>query len=224
MNETSCALLEKQGQTHKQHCPWTPTHIYTYDGRKTKTCIHLLCVDTEWCLEDLPSTIANRCELWERDEGIHTINMSWWWWWWWWWCHRIAHKKYCDFFKKSPWLSVDVKPRLQFLRNFSSIVLVVILEILANTHNGISSSYSENIHIVHYIGLMSKVFINGPGDLGSIPGQVIPKTQKIVLDATLFNTQNYKVRVKWSNPGNGVAPSPTQCCSYWKGSLRVTLN
>ena len=31
-------------------------------------------------------------------------------------------------------------------------------------------------------------------------------------------------RVKWSNPGKGVAPSPTPCCSsYRKGSLRVTL-
>ena len=27
------------------------------------------------------------------------------------------------------------------------------------------------------IGLMSRVFANGPGDRGSIPGQVIPKTQ-----------------------------------------------
>ena len=32
-------------------------------------------------------------------------------------------------------------------------------------------------------------------------------------------------RVKWSNPGNDVAPSPTpRCCSYWKGWLRVTLD
>ena len=35
------------------------------------------------------------------------------------------------------------------------------------------------------IGLMSRVFTNGPGDLGSIPGRVIPKTQKMVLDAAL---------------------------------------
>ena len=28
---------------------------------------------------------------------------------------------------------------------------------------------------------MVRVFINGPGDLGSIPGDVIPKTQKMVL-------------------------------------------
>ena len=43
---------------------------------------------------------------------------------------------------------------------------------------------------------MVRVFVNGPGDLGSIPGWVIPKTQKMVLDATLLNTQLYKVRIK----------------------------
>ena len=37
---------------------------------------------------------------------------------------------------------------------------------------------------------------NDPGDLGSIPGRVIPKTQKMVLDASLLNTQHYKVRIK----------------------------
>ena len=43
---------------------------------------------------------------------------------------------------------------------------------------------------------MSRVFANGPGDWGSIPSQVIPKTQKMVLDATLLNTQHYNVRIK----------------------------
>ena len=43
---------------------------------------------------------------------------------------------------------------------------------------------------------MVRVFANSPGDLGSIPGRVIPKTQKMVLDATLLNTQHYKVRIK----------------------------
>ena len=43
---------------------------------------------------------------------------------------------------------------------------------------------------------MSRVFANGPEDRGSIPGQVIPKTQKMVLDAALLNTQHYKVRIK----------------------------
>ena len=40
------------------------------------------------------------------------------------------------------------------------------------------------------------MFANGPGDQGSIRGQVIPKTQKIVLDAALLNTHHYKVRIK----------------------------
>ena len=38
------------------------------------------------------------------------------------------------------------------------------------------------------IGLMSTVFANGLGDWDSIPGQVILKTQKMVVDAALFNS------------------------------------
>ena len=71
------------------------------------------------------------------------------------------------------------------------------------------------------------MFANGPGDLGSIPGRVIPKTQKMVLDASLLNTQHYKVRIKGKveQSREGVAPSPTPwCSSYRKGSLRVTLD
>ena len=47
-----------------------------------------------------------------------------------------------------------------------------------------------------YFGIMVRVFANGPEDLGSIPGRIIPKTQKIILDVTLLNTQHYKVRIK----------------------------
>ena len=43
---------------------------------------------------------------------------------------------------------------------------------------------------------MVRVFVNGLGDLGSIPSRVIPKTQKMVLDAILLNTRHYKVRIK----------------------------
>ena len=41
---------------------------------------------------------------------------------------------------------------------------------------------------------MSWVFANGPR--GDNPGRVIPKTQKMVLDAALLSTQYYKVRIK----------------------------
>ena len=62
-----------------------------------------------------------------------------------------------------------------------------------------------------------RVFANGPGDLGSIPGRVIPKTQKIVRDASLLKLSiiRYGSRVRWSNPGKGVAPSPTPRCSSY---------
>ena len=51
--------------------------------------------------------------------------------------------------------------------------------------------------LVHVpIGLISRMFINGPEDRGSIPGRVIPKIQKMLLDAALLSTQHYMVRIK----------------------------
>ena len=46
------------------------------------------------------------------------------------------------------------------------------------------------------IGQAVQVFTNDPGNQGLIPGWVIPKTQKMVLDASLLNTQHYKVWIK----------------------------
>ena len=43
---------------------------------------------------------------------------------------------------------------------------------------------------------MIRVFANSPEDRDSIQGRVIPKTQKMALDAALINTQLYKVRIK----------------------------
>ena len=52
------------------------------------------------------------------------------------------------------------------------------------------------LYIIPYIGMMVRVFANGPKDLRSIPGRVIPKSPKMVLDASLLNTQQYKIRIK----------------------------
>ena len=56
-------------------------------------------------------------------------------------------------------------------------------------------SHTNNLYT---IGLEGRVFANGPGDRGSIPGhvRVIPKTLKMVLDTSLLNTQRYKVHIK----------------------------
>ena len=57
----------------------------------------------------------------------------------------------------------------------------------------------------------SRVFANGPGNLGSIPGRVIPKTQKIVLDTPLLNTQHYKARIKGKVEQSRVSSSTFSC-------------
>ena len=46
------------------------------------------------------------------------------------------------------------------------------------------------------IGLVGRVFANGPGDVGSILVCVIPNTLKMILDTTLLNTQQYKVGIE----------------------------
>ena len=51
------------------------------------------------------------------------------------------------------------------------------------------------------------------------------KKRYLMLHCLTLGIKRYGSRVKWSNPGKGVTPSPTpQCCSYWKGSLWVTLD
>ena len=57
------------------------------------------------------------------------------------------------------------------------------------------------------ISLKNRVFTNGIGDQGWIPGQDIPKTQKMVLDAILLNPKHYKVRIK------GKVEQPREWCS-----------
>ena len=62
---------------------------------------------------------------------------------------------------------------------------------------------------------------------GSIPGWVIPKTQKIVLDTSFLKTQRYKVQIKGkvNNQEKGVASFTTLWySSYRKGSLRFALD
>ena len=83
------------------------------------------------------------------------------------------------------------------------------------------------LFFIFTIGPVGRVFANGPGDRGSIPGRVIPKTLKMVLDTSLLNTQQYKVRieskVEQSRERISALPTP-RCSSYCKGSLVVALD
>ena len=73
------------------------------------------------------------------------------------------------------------------------------------------------ISATRLIGFVGRVFANGPGDLGSIPGHIIPKNLEMLLDTALLNPaiKGYASRIKWNNPGKGVAPSPTPRCSSY---------
>ena len=112
--------------------------------------------------------------------------------------------------------------------NFSLYVVKVLnentfLNVYNLTSRGLEGKWIVRC-IVLDIGLGVRVFANGP-----VQSQVesYAKTQKMVLDASLLNTQHYKVRIKGKveQSREGVAPTPTPwCSSYRKGSLRVTLN
>ena len=72
-------------------------------------------------------------------------------------------------------------------------------------------------HTYWLIGLVGRVFTNDPGDLGSVPGHVLPKTLKWYLIPPCLTLSNirYVSRVKKSNQRKRVAPSPTpRCCTY----------
>ena len=63
-----------------------------------------------------------------------------------------------------------------------------------------------------FIGLMGRVSANDPGDLSSVLGCVIPKSLKMVLDASLLNTQ-HKVVAKIMKTERGGLPfkRPRMC-------------
>ena len=84
---------------------------------------------------------------------------------------------------------------------YEYIYIYIYIYLFMNIHEYKSLKINEYIYICIYIyiytllikpdiGLAVRVFANGLGDLGSIPGRVIPKTQNMVLDASLLNTQH----------------------------------
>ena len=86
---------------------------------------------------------------------------------------------------------------LFFVRNRMNCYIHYDIQVFLNRMNYyiIMIKYSFII-ISRTFRLMSRVFANGLRDRRSIPGQVIPKTQKMAFDAALFNTQHYKIRIE----------------------------
>ena len=68
------------------------------------------------------------------------------------------------------------------------------------------------------------MFANGPGDLGSILGRVVPKTLKMVLGTSLLNTQENMVcikgKVEQSRERSGALPYTSVVVFIEKGAYR----
>ena len=58
-----------------------------------------------------------------------------------------------------------------------------------------------NFTFDRFIGIIVRVFVNGPADLGSVVGKVIPITQKMLVDASLHFTFKVKIKGKWMIKG-----------------------
>ena len=54
---------------------WTPTYVHTSVGWPIRIYIHQLCADTESCLKNLPSAMADRDGCWGRVKGIHAAYL-----------------------------------------------------------------------------------------------------------------------------------------------------
>ena len=83
---------------------------------------------------------------------------------------------------------------LNYLKNKYGVDVIVKEEnvkIKPNTHTSIK--HATIFHplygrIFWVAGQKRRVFANGPRDRGSIPSQVLPKTQKMILNASLLST------------------------------------
>ena len=78
-------------------------------------------------------------------------------------------------------------------------------------------SYSHTLYIYIYILAGSPMVWETRVQSLVEPHQRLKKCY-LMLACSALSTIRWGSRVKWSNPGNGVAPSPTPwCSSYWKG-------
>ena len=114
---------------------------------------------------------------------------------------------------KSPWVSRTLLSILTDLNN-AVVWLVSAFHLISKSSNPLSKplgtilSAPITVIVIFYSSLarskylslflllsFDPLFTNSPEDRISIPGRFIPKTQKMVIDTSLLNTQHYKVNI-----------------------------
>ena len=110
----------------------------------------------------------------------------------WWWGSRSENRGNVES------IFIAITFRSNPTRNDSISCVIYLVFWLVVTPGRINGAPNETrTHSLRFASLTrSALFANGPGDRGSIPGRVLPKTLKMVLDTSLLNTQHYKVRIK----------------------------
>ena len=156
---------------------WTPAHGRAKVGRPARNYIQQLCVDIGCNQENLPGVIDDIDGWRERVREIRAGSATWWWWWPW------VIFVLCVF--TNPFTAKKNLTQGQFLAEY-----------VFKKPSATNNMWHKTKFWHQLIGLVGRVFDNGPGDVGSIPGHVIPKILKKVLDASLLKTQQYKVHVK----------------------------
>ena len=123
-------------------------------------------------------------------------------------------RSHCLFVSLSVAIFLSISSTLSLSLSLSLSVCVFVSVCLS-----VSRSIFQPIHII------GCEFANGPEYWGLSHVVLFQRLEKMVLDCLILGIMRYGSTVKWSNPGNGVVPSPrTLCRSCWNGSLQVTLD
>ena len=106
--------------------------------------------------------------------------------------------------------------------------LIVILTYSASNWPNPTEYWLEyNKNLVRPIGLVVEFspMVRETGVQSLVESYIRLKRWYLIPPCLTFSIIRYVLRVKWSNLGKRVAPSPTpRCSNYWKGSFRVALN
>ena len=113
--------------------------------------------------------------------------------------NKVIHCKhescpFCYFLDLSHLIFTVFRVDLTGIVKLACVILHRMYQLVFPTHNNIHKYIYIYIYIhththTHiYIHIVDRVFANGPGDWGSIPGRVIAKTKKMILDTALLNT------------------------------------
>ena len=206
-----CALLAKSTAGGvRTNSEVTFSNRHAGDSWPIRTYQQQLYMDTKCSLEDLLEVMDDSDEWQERVWEIRSSSTSWWWWWWWWCPNSLTTMSQSSTLATAQWKQTPIR---KIATNINVIYNSWLSQYNNNNNNNKIKGKKKNISKFLWIlnseklwyiffskplciSIAVSLFARGSGDLGSIPAWVIPKTQKMVLEASMIHTQHYKVHIK----------------------------